>query len=130
MDKLSSWFFRITYPILVLTVFTMCLLLYWSYRDYQTKAYQVNTIVNAMSIVNAIEGYRSSNRELPQSLDDLVPMYFSQLYPARWGDSGWIYKKEQKGFSLTVGYKTSDSLDFLYPVMMYNSSNDSWIFDD
>jgi len=130
MKKLLKQYIQITYPVLVLIILLMIYFLYQSYRDYERKAYQVNTIVNGLYIVNAIEKYFTDNKELPRSLDDLTPTYLPRLFPARWGDSGWIYEKEREGFSLTVGYKQINSLDFLYPVIIYDSSTDSWTFND
>lgn len=123
-------FIKITYPILVLVILMLLIALHYLHKDYRTKAYQVNTITSALAIVHAIEAYQLATANLPESLEDIAPKYIPFIYPAYWGNTGWIYKKQNEGFTLAVGYRESVSDNLPYPVIIYSSEDDHWVFND
>ena len=129
MRKMSSLFIKITYPVLVLLVLALLLMLHYSFEDYKIKAYEVNTITSALHIVRAIEGYHSEKGAFPETLEDLTPKYLPFVYPAKWGETGWIYETKDEDFTLTVGYK-SEQHGFLNPSFEYSSKNKAWDFTE
>lgn len=130
MKKYIKLFVLTTYPVLLLLLAATTLYLYAMKADNKRYVNQLCTVTNALYVVRAVEEYHSKTGNIPESLDSLTPQYIPQIYPAPWGDSGWIYEKQNGNFTLAVGYKKSDSNDFLYPEILYSSENKSWKFNN
>ncbi len=81
-------------------------------------------------IINALETYHSEHGRYPNTLDDLIPKYITQIKPPPWGETGWLYKRHKKDFVLEVGYEIGAGTDYLYPVRFYSSSHGSWILSE
>ena len=76
-------------------------------------------------VVYAIKHYQRENRRLPDSLDDLVPNYFSDVpltdVPRRWnGRQGYVYRKQGQG-GFTVSFQSAS-----YVSCGYERSRDGW----
>ncbi|MHC4694376.1 MAG: hypothetical protein ACYS67_16675 [Planctomycetota bacterium] len=73
--------------------------------------------------------YHSEHGRYPNTLDDLIPKYITQIKPPPWGETGWLYKRHKKDFVLEVGYEFGAGTDYLYPFRFYSSSHGDWIVD-
>jgi len=85
------------------------------------------TMMQGRPIVAAIESYRETNGNLPESLDALVDEGFIDAIPrAPVGNGEWVYSRpphDRDAYELSVG------TEILYPCVYYWSPEDRWGVD-
>jgi hypothetical protein len=122
---LTSRFALISYPILV----AICIA--WiacvDSRPPFTEAERteiMKTHLMGEQIVLALQAFNDKQAHYPASLEQLVPEYIEQIHPPSFGDTAWIYKRDDKGgFSLELGYDSYCGLS--YPVL-FNFVDLAW----
>ena len=75
-------------------------------------------------IISALEVYRAKNQSYPTKLQELVPVYLSEIKPPLSGNKQWEYVNEGKGFYL--GFGDDPDAD---PVCYFAYSLKEWVMD-
>jgi hypothetical protein len=84
----------------------------------------MKTHIMGEQIVLALQAFDDKQAHYPASLEQLVPEYIEEIHPPSFGDTAWIYKRDEKGgFSLELGYDSYCGLS--YPVV-FNFVDRSW----
>jgi len=131
LKRLLRTFVFVTYPLLLLII---AFLIYAMFFDPMAPQNQRRMILDSRiigtEIIEALDKYQGDTGRYPVSLSELVPKYLDKVKPAPFGDVGWQYRKEDSnGFSLKAGYKLLGDSDYLYPYMLYSSTDQQWMVD-
>jgi hypothetical protein len=121
-------FIFISFPVLILACLLLLYAIFIEPSPEERAGARAETMIIGGDIINVLETYHSEHGRYPNTLDDLIPKYITQIKPPLWGETGWLYKRHKKDFVLEVGYEFGDG-DYLYPVIFYSSSHGSWIVD-
>jgi len=122
-------FIFISFPVLILACLLLLYAIFIEPSPEERARAEAETMIIGSDIINALETYHSEHGRYPNTLDDLIPKYVTQIKQPLWGETGWLYKRHKKDFVLKVGYEFGDGTDYLYPVRFYDSSHGSWIVD-
>jgi hypothetical protein len=79
-------------------------------------------------IVEQLERFHTEEGRYPESLDDLVPEYLTEI-PHPTDGEGFFYEPRDNGFRLKFGYWFVKDID-LYPRCCFSSSEKKWLIDE
>jgi hypothetical protein len=112
----------ITYPFLLLLLLFLIYITFGIFSERNEMPNMLRTMKSGNEIVRGLEACRKDTGQYPQSLNALVPKYLPKLPGPSWGNSGWVYKPSESGFSLEAGFVFGDG-DSLYPSLYLISPN-------
>ncbi|MBX2966428.1 MAG: hypothetical protein KF845_09800 [Cyclobacteriaceae bacterium] len=110
-------------PILLWTVPTLAFILSIWYSEPARNFSRTFAINNAGKLIEAIEKYKSLNKEYPKDITALTPTYLKSI-PEPWvmGISGYDYKQKNDSYNLIFAQNVFMSFNF--EVVIYNPTGE------